>query len=164
MIEIVSPPLTFDEKGESALKNVMNNVIPCKDVYKDDAKLEYWNNENTSNHIHLSCMDIPKNINYIAIPSNLVKVCLAWWYFEPVFFHMCDSSRRDNKFCIPLRKILLSRLDRNRLGRNFTRYELFFIGLTETDFSSLENVVKFFQGVTYNDRYAALNLHNLITT
>jgi hypothetical protein len=31
--------------------------------------------------------------------NNISKICIGWWYFEPLFFYLCDEWRNNNKYC-----------------------------------------------------------------
>lgn len=162
--EIVSPILTFKDIYGSYFTSVMNVHLGAYDI------LRYWNNDNTSNHVHISYDD---PLFHDHKPEFLIKFCMAWWYFEPIFLLLMGSWRRNNMFCTAMRE--------NIYAKGALRQE-YFMNLNDENFRddkylgfvwknianpSLQDIVNaivlFFQGdiTVRNTRYAALNLINL---
>lgn len=53
-------------------------------------------NERTSTHIHMDARDMT--------PRQLLTFCVVYTTFEQAIFSMCDASRIENNFCVPVRK------------------------------------------------------------
>lgn len=53
-------------------------------------------NERTSTHIHMDARDMT--------PRQLLTFCVVYTTFEQAIFSMCEDSRLENNFCIPVRK------------------------------------------------------------
>lgn len=174
-MELVSPPMSLQDLSEGLLDMVLGHILPAHGT------LEYLNNEKTSNHVHLSLTN-SKGINLLqSDPMELLKVCMGWWYFEPLWLLLCGHWRRDNIYCEPMRAILLNHLQKDLAQELF--YELTpdnhrekFLELDLLDEDSIERydtgeddtilpyaVMSLFQGdiTQRSSRYAALNLLNL---
>jgi len=157
-VEIVSPIMTIDD-----VKDMLPKYID--DVFTLGKKINYLNTVKTSNHVHVSYG------NYFENPEILLKICLAWYAFEPVFMSLVAPWRDNNKYCITMRELL---------RKKSIPLEDFVTGITgnpkivdeflkmfdarwkyASDFEAtpLHKVIAFFQGTS---RYAALNLLNLI--
>ena len=158
-IEIVSPILTMKDVTENIIGTFINKVAPANDTFM------YWNNRTTSNHIHLSCGDLFKQ------PANLVKICMAWWWCEPLFMLLCGYWRRDNIYAVGIRR---KKASSTKVFRNLndTNYKTFFkvnaaAAVDNPDEAMRVAIVTYFQGdfsdneALHLTRRAALNLCNL---
>ena len=66
---------------------------------------KYYNNEKTSNHIHLSCGNEFNN------PRVLYNIYIIWMIVEPLILLMCPYWRRNNdRYCSSLYSTFLTRL------------------------------------------------------
>jgi len=80
-IEVVSHILTWNDINE---RNYSNNTQTyfqrmLDSVFRVKNSFNYWNNQTTSNHVHISCE------NRFQIPYNLLKCANAWLFFESIF-------------------------------------------------------------------------------
>jgi hypothetical protein len=162
-MEFVSPPLPIKEY-DTQIKTFLEHIKLAG--LETGHKLEYYNNSKTSNHIHMSCG------NLLREPENLLKVCMAWWYFEPLFMHMVPFWRRDNKYCHPMNTLV-------KLNYEGDAYKLFvkvpkqletkLISPTITKksdkvkYDCIDLIMAMFQGDPddRSSRYAAFNMANL---
>lgn len=178
-IEVVSPPLNMNDIGKGILYDI-NSIMTANN------KLIYVNNEKTSNHVHMSFDDGKGNL-LLTSPESLIKVCIAWWYFEPIFMLLCGHWRRANEYAEGMRSIVYNYftnpleakdlmetiddetfLDKLREIDLLTDEDLMYMG--DDDFSEklyiqtiMNSIISFFQG-DINDRssrYAALNMLNM---
>ncbi len=169
-IEIVSPillaknirnPIVEFGIKDNPIQHVLQDILPANESFV------YWNNEKTSNHIHLSIDKI-----FQTNPYALLKTIMAWWYFEPLFLLIVGFWRWDNIYCVPLRKLMTNRhgMEDNletwfyELGNRLDILKVFEIlgvkDTTDVD-KQIAALVFMFQGIEHEDRYAALNLHNV---
>ena len=96
-IEIVSPPLTRSQLDKDYLNSVFE-VLPGME------KLKYFNNEKTSNHIHLSCGTEFDN------PRVLYNLYIIWMIIEPLILLMLPYWRRNNdRYCSSIYSTFLTR-------------------------------------------------------
>lgn len=178
-VEIVSPPLTKQD--------IENGILSYVDgIMSANGKLSYYNNEKTSNHVHMSFNNGCGNV-LLKSPESLLKVCMAWWYFEPIFMLLCGHWRRENEYAQGMRSILydyfadpnvakdmMTQLnEENFLDRLadidlLTDEDLIYMG--EDEYSErvyiqtiMNSIITLFQGdiTERSSRYAALNLLNL---
>jgi len=179
-VEIVSPILKYSDVVDD-FKDIINNVLPANKM------LTYWNNHLTSNHVHIS----HPGFNFRENPMGLVKLCMAWWYIEPIIFLMMGYWRRQNIYCTPMNDILKKTFnDSSTLNLkgaflninestifNHIVENMYFKNINDklvrkyskSDFTSGDNlkilyaIADLFQGDLSNrsSRYAALNLLNL---
>lgn len=163
-VEIVSPILSYTDVDKN-IKSIINDVLTANGMFT------YWNNTLTSNHIHLS----HKKLSFGDNPLALVKLCMAWWYVEPLVLLMMGHWRRDNHYCVPLAKRVQAPFNNERAFMTlsdmniideipkilpaFTRENL----LSNKELLML-TIAFIFQGDLYNrnTRYSALNLLNLV--
>lgn len=110
-IEIVSPPLTVPDDlsyVESFLKLF------------DRTGLVPFNNQKTSNHVHMtfspSGTELPIWVNDA---DQLLKICMGWWYFEPIFFLLCGYWRRDNQYAEGMARIMEEKYNNDRRNKLF---------------------------------------------
>ena len=166
-VEIVSPVLTVNDVQRDILDVVMNRIMTA------NGKLVYFNNEKTSNHVHISVSENGKNLLHDV--HNLLHVCMGWWYFEPIFMLLCGHWRRSNTYCKGMREIMdvladedAERMFKSMNAENLEEYLIECEMLDKVDMGDeknmLENLITIFQGPIYEQstRYAALNLMNLL--
>ncbi len=164
--EIVSPILSLqDLTNNGYFQQIMGEYMSVKHM------LRYWNCNRTSNHVHMSYDDPLFHANK---PAIMVKLCMAWLYFEPVIMLLMGHWRRDNKYCEPMRHKMKLKLT--------TKVPEFFMQMTSENYMDyldalLEGIdmrndpqqhvinalIHFFQGSMddTSTRYSALNLMNL---
>ena len=101
-IEIVSPVITR--------KQVTNNYIAkALQIFRGkNNELTYFNNEKTSNHIHLSCGTEFDN------PRALYNVYIIWMIIEPLILLSLPYWRRNNFFCKSIYETLNMRFKNNK--------------------------------------------------
>ena len=122
-------------------ENKMVNVIP-------------FNTEKTSNHVHLSI----GNADYwMDNPLSVFKVCMAWWYFEPIFLILVGHWRRNNRYCKPIREFMKEH------HHSKDEHELFINGIKYAreyyDVDDVADVQYIFNGgIEKVHRYKSLNL------
>lgn len=171
-LEIVSPILLASDLREpipelgtrrNPVDKLLREILPANDSFV------FWNNEKTSNHVHLSIQNRFSND-----PTALLKAVMAWWYFEPLFLILVGHWRRNNPYCQPLRKVMYRRhadqgSDNLRtmfqeLGSNLDiRAVCDVLELPMQDVEKqIVSLVEVFQGTDHDDRYAALNLLNAL--
>lgn len=117
-VEIVSPVLTLQEVT-TVIPRCLDYILPLREKQDGEVKLFYFNNSSTSNHIHFSMPD-----DVFRVPQNLLKICMAWWYFEPVFMHLVPYWRRNNEYCA----IMHSLIDEDKIKKlngNLTKAKFF---------------------------------------
>lgn len=169
-MEIVSPPL---ELTSDAPSEQLQAVFEKMNGGEDD-NLIFYNNSTTSNHIHMTIGDKFKD------PLNLLKICIAWWWFEPVFMSLVPKWRRNNEYCKTMRQITAEKFNAHSptgdaaimSDHNLLYYVL---GIKSADEMaefldpvkktiSIKKIIALFQGSIddHNTRYAALNLLNLV--
>ncbi len=90
-VEIVSPVLKYSNVSDD-FETIINTILPANNMFV------YWNNHRTSNHVHLS----HQGFNFRDNPFGLVRLCMAWWYIEPIIMFMMGNWRRKNKYCMPI--------------------------------------------------------------
>ena len=97
-VEIVSPPLMLADI-DTSLNTIFTQVL------KDDDYMDYFNNKKTSNHLHISLSrgDIPI---WVDDSSQLLKICMGWWYYEPIFYMLCGWWRRNNDYAGAMNEIM----------------------------------------------------------
>jgi len=124
-LEIISPAMKYsyltktDDTGLDKFSKIMIKVLPV------GKNVDYWNNENTSTHVHMSFQgleDIHKR------PLIIVKLFYAWFYFEPLFLMLCGSWRRNNNYC------------QNYKNRFASRYNMFKQDINDSNFMDFINV------------------------
>lgn len=153
-MEMVSPILTWaDVVEQGMLQQFLDVIIRANDSFV------YWNNETTSNHVHVSCLDLFKE------PRNLVRAAMAWWMFEPIFLLLVGYWRRGNKYCQPMHLTMLSRYGEANASQLFfrlneTTYPEFFraVGLP----NNIESMITLLQGSDLSARYVAFNMLNVL--
>jgi hypothetical protein len=101
-IEIVSPPITRKQISNGYIKHALN-IFRGK-----DNELLYFNNELTSNHIHVSCENEFDN------PRALYNVYVIWMIIEPLIALSLPYWRRNNDFCNSIYNTLNSRFKNNK--------------------------------------------------
>jgi hypothetical protein len=156
----VSPVLKYKDLIEY---NTLNKFYESIQV---NGAFEYYNNVTTSNHIHYSFGDLQ------TIPENIIKITKAWWIFEPIIFFMVGHWRRTNEYCQPLHRRLRTRYGHGNakslfLQLNHVNFKHFFNTIspgTQGDTDYVPLIVGLFQGTNQKDRYAALNLLNLLNS
>jgi hypothetical protein len=153
-IEIVSPILSYSDFStpRSSFNRIMNDVFPVKG-------LRYWNNEKTSNHVHIS-YDDPELIQPSPNKTEFIsKVCIAWWWFEPVWMSFVTSWRKNNRYCREMRKIAIM----DAFGTIQKSVKRLKKGLNK-DLVQLYMLIHMFQGDIGDKgtRYAAFNLLNMV--
>ncbi len=183
-IEIVSPILKWrdltkkrysrsasnsNKSTSNSNKNNTQGIVPSFHYVLDDALkanglFEYYNNNYTSNHIHLSLNDTFKD------PCNVVDIAMAWWYFEPLFFSIVAPFRTNNKYCKSFSDQIKSNINIvdkvKNVGNIHSRmFETTSLQSLEARYdddpdSIRDFVTKYFQG---DDRFCALNLSNMYT-
>jgi gamma-glutamylcyclotransferase (GGCT)/AIG2-like uncharacterized protein YtfP len=126
-VEIVSPPLIVDNSNtiETNIGALMNMITAYEETQTQSStpptqngqpqaskkpELTFFNCKKTSNHVHISfaadkTSDFPLPI-WVTDPKQLVKICMAWWYFEPVFFMLCGYWRRSNDYAKGMARIM----------------------------------------------------------
>jgi hypothetical protein len=178
--EIVSPVMTMKDinlKSDSEFDRFMRNVSA-------NGQFRQWHSDATSNHVHLSY----DNPSFFRNPARLLKVCMAYWYFEPVLLMLCRHTRRSNDYCWSLRqflkgkimsdsdyamhvefgsKLYLTAMSRDRFKEV---YHKIFHTATITNYASIlkdlglsddyQSIAYLFQHLEY--RTSALNLTNLV--
>jgi len=113
----------------------------------------FWHNRTTSNHVHFSYHDA----TYYRNPVTLAKICMVYWYFEPVLLLLVGHWRRRNTYADSMRNQL----------KTFKHYRNLFFGVDHSNFEQflathglsldLPSIVFMFQ----TDRYSAFNMYNL---
>lgn len=89
-LEIISPAMKYSYITKNKFSDIMTRVLPV------DGHVEYWNNPNTSTHVHVS---FPELQSVHTRPLVMVKLLYAWLYFEPIFLLLCGHWRRNNTYC-----------------------------------------------------------------
>lgn len=161
-VEVVSPVLEYQEIKGGYLNSVISNLGGSQGIFK------LFNNEKTSNHIHIS-YDHPSfkdNLSFFA-----TKLCMAWLYFEPIFLLLCGHWRRNNMYAISMRLRVKNALLK-KYKDDSSIWDIFMNlssrsykagnGLSETQ--CIYSLIELFQGEISGEktRYAALNLMNLL--
>lgn len=162
-IELVSPIIKWDEikhseDDKNLIGRTLNTIIPCKGVF------DFWHNHKTSNHVHIS------KDNAFQEERNVIKICLAWWYFEPLFLSFVKTWRSTSEYAKSMNKII-EKTTSDKKSR-----EAIFMNLNDENFKDVlpynnqltffENIFNVFQGISRGgkyDRNAGLNLLNLPT-
>lgn len=163
-IEFVSPILKWDDiKSNDDKTNVigytLNKILPCK------GEFDYLHNNKTSNHVHIS------RANSFQEENNVVKICIAWWYFEPIILSFVKKWRYNSEYAKSLNTIIENTIKNKKMR------EYIFFNLNEDNFKQVlpyddglnffTNIFNLFQGINYksgkgkHDRNAGLNLLNL---
>lgn len=101
-IEIVSPPITRKQINNGYIKHVLNIF------HGKENELLYFNNELTSNHIHVSCENEFDN------PRVLYNVYVIWMLVEPLIALSLPYWRRNNDFCNSIYNTLNKRFKNNK--------------------------------------------------
>ena len=101
-IEIVSPPITRKQITNGYIKHALNIF------HGKENELLYFNNELTSNHIHLSCENEFDN------PRALYNVYVIWMLVEPLIALSLPYWRRNNDFCSSIYNTLNKRFKNNK--------------------------------------------------
>lgn len=158
-IEIVSPILSWADITSNILETVLNKQLLC------DVEFNYFNNSTTSNHVHLSYNKVFQDKD----AKIVLKIAMAWWYFEHVFLYLVDYSRRDNHFCETIHSYFKSRgFNSDLVKETFKKLQddnlQAFLNFVFKDnvhkiSSNLDGLVSFFQG---GSRYLAFNMLNLL--
>jgi hypothetical protein len=170
-IEIITPIMDMTYV-EDAFSNILDKTLTLTSVNENKSikqKLVYLNNTTTSNHVHVSCKQDESNV--FSDPDKLLKICICWRIFEPVFMLMVGHWRRDNEYCVSMRTIL-DDPKRNEMWSAFisqlinpnTNILDSFTTLYASNFGAISSdklamVIAFFQGTS---RRSAFNMHNLI--
>jgi hypothetical protein len=147
--EFVSPPLTLwkfkpknyicDDFGPMVLNIVM------REMFK--SKFNIATNDNTSVHVHISCVD--EKENYFTNPRYLLSVCLNWIKYEGLLKGLINPKRRNNWYAKSIQ------MD-GSLGYKLKT-------LANIAKITLKDVVEGFNdGTGYEYRFKSLNLQNLI--
>lgn len=149
-VEMSSRILTTDDINPSAATTFDAFLTSNTTVHKT---LSYWHNRTTSNHVHFSYHDQ----TFYRNPMTLAKICMVYWYYEPVLLLLVGHWRRRSTYADSMRNQLKAVKNFKNLffhvdGSNFQEF-LSSQGL-ELDLAS---VVFLFQ----NDRYSAFNMYNL---
>ena len=112
-----------------------------------------FNTDYTSNHVHLS---FNKDKFLLVNAPNMLKVCMAWWYFEPLFLVLMGHWRRNSKWCVPIRKFFAE----EALMSTYDQHNLFKTGECEDyDVNDHTDIAYIFNGgLKKQNRYKALNL------
>lgn len=163
---------TVDRSGGYLLQNmeIVSPILSWKMVHRErfvstfrtmtlNGGLKYWNNPTTSNHVHISCLDEFKK------PGNIVKLAMAWWYFEMFFMSLVGEWRHVNKYCKTKHASMVERFGSDNARTLFhditlSNHESFInqaFGKRPDAAVDLVEVIAFFQA----DRYEAFNLMNL---
>lgn len=165
-IEITSPIMSFKyviHDFKQLFQKI--NVVTKYNAINDDDDVSYaspmipFNTDVTSNHIHLSCIHNSKNV--FADPVNTHKICMAWWYFEPIILLLVGHWRRNNGYCVTMRE-LFRKKDIGHEKQFFFSGDInnFYQGV---DPNRLTDIMYVFQGgITKDHRYKALNLIPLL--
>lgn len=138
-IEIVSGILSKRDDDKVA---ATFNHLPCP--VKDVPRFAYWHNQSTSCHVHISCGQEFRD------PKNLLRICTAWWLFEPCLSLFVAPWRLENRYCRLMRSIIPN------LENAISEYIYFD--------KTLANIIGIFQERNRpraESRYAALNLTQL---
>lgn len=172
-MEIVSPPFKIDDFTQvDAVFNVLKTYTPLTAGSSLD-KLLFFNNSTTSQHIHMSMGDMFKS------SLNVLKICIAWWWYEPIIMSLVPFWRRGNNYCISMREFTRRKFTslENPLGHvaimsnsemilHMLSDDQNYTGMIEslTSATLLPGIVQLFQGDSNGNisRYAALNLMNLL--
>jgi hypothetical protein len=101
-IEIVSPPITRKQISNGYIKHALNIF------HGKENELLYFNNELTSNHIHVSCENEFDN------PRALYNVYVIWMLVEPLIALSLPYWRRNNDFCNSIYNTLNKRFKNNK--------------------------------------------------
>lgn len=183
-IEIVSPILHVEgnnqivsvKKPASKLtvKSVIENVLFPKDPQGDyHSTITTFHNPNTSNHVHVSF----KNNKFTDINNPIViRIIMAWMYFEPLFMLFVAPWRRMNMYCITMRRMMYKKF--KKIGQLAVMKDLFF-NFDENGASVMKSfwqshvdaatfwlnettaLLQTFQGMEAYDRQCAFNLYNV---
>ena len=174
-IEFVSPILYgvehFDRTTVPPLQAVIEEIFEYNNIF------QYWNNKNTSNHVHVSL-----NVAQDQTTNNLfnnkldedpaLKIIMAWFYFEPLFLLCVGHWRRKNRYAKTLRHVVFDQLQ--SLDPTLSNNILLRLGCGDYTLDNLHTflktkgiivgekhnlVINMFQGPT---RYTALNLMNCL--
>ena len=114
-LEIISPIMKYSYITKDKFSHMMTHILPI------DGYINYWNNENTSTHVHVS---FPELESKETRPLVMVKIFYAWLYFEPIFLLLCGHWRRKNTYC------------QNYRGRfnKLNSYDVFTCALDDTNY------------------------------
>jgi flagellar biosynthesis GTPase FlhF len=170
-MEIVSPPIQINEDyvvDDSGLTYVFEILNKKENI------LKFAHNSTTSQHIHMSFPDLSSK--YVDFPMKILKVCYAWWWFEPVFMSLVPSWRRNNnQYCKSMRAIIAEKLntinpmtdvqtfsDHTKVFDllNLNAANLLKLFVKKNSHQAVLHILSFFQGP---GRYCALNLLNLLS-
>jgi len=83
--EFVSPII-------ESYSNIEKSFNDFDERLKAAKTLRFYNSETTSNHVHVSHANF-KQLRFV------VKIFMAWLYFEPIFALMVHAHRRNNVYC-----------------------------------------------------------------
>lgn len=157
-IEIVSPIISWKNiccSQDNIIMKTLNEIINCNDIF------DYWHNKRTSAHVHIS-----RGVSFMN-EKNIVKICMAWWYFEPIILTFVEKWRRTTEYAKHMNDLIVPMSDENKqfLFRdlNETNYKKIFNRLqikypSEKELSWLEKIIFVFQSF---NKYSALNLLNI---
>ena len=134
-IEIISPPLSIIHDND-VIPFMLHEVFPC------NKGIIYFRNNTTSNHVHMTCGAHFKKTEVV------LKICMAWLYFENVFMMLVESNRRNNDACASLQSIQKIESLKTEKETGLTIQRIF--DIFTQDFSYKKNV--------------SLNIENLIGT
>jgi hypothetical protein len=98
--EVISPIMSMKDIAYKVSNSRFDQVL--RTALAAGGQFKQWHNDRTSNHVHLS-YDTP---GFFRKPAPLLKVCMAYWYFEPVLLLLCRHTRRANDYCWSLREFL----------------------------------------------------------
>ncbi len=149
-VEISSRILTIEDVNpgaETTFDAFLTNNTSANDAFS------YWHNTTTSNHVHFSYRDP----SFYRNPRTLAKVCMVYWYFEPVLLLLVGHWRRRATYAGSMREQFKTVKNYRNLffnvdGSNFEG----FISSMDLDLD-LPSIVFMFQ----TSRYSAFNMYNL---
>jgi hypothetical protein len=149
-VEISSRILTIEDVNPNA--NTTFDAFLTTNTTANGA-FSYWHNTTTSNHVHFSY----REPSFYRNPTTLAKVCMVYWYFEPVLLLMVGHWRRRSSYAGSMREQFKAVKNYRNLffnvdASNFEGF-LSMMGL-ELD---LPSIVFLFQ----TGRYSAFNMYNL---
>jgi hypothetical protein len=156
-IELVSPVLTLGDYSqiEYVFEHLTKQTPPAP---------MFFHNTTTSTHVHMSIKNNEEQ-NVFMDPINLLKICCAWLSFEPLFFSFVAPWRQSTGYCKKMRELIGQWGQKHEnvwmlIDHYVERYNEIEDKTDENQLNELLlTLVSSFQGT---NRYAALNLHNLV--
>jgi hypothetical protein len=144
-IEIVSPVITREQVTNDYIAKALH-IFRGK-----NNELTYFNNEKTSNHIHLSCGTEFDN------PRALYNVYIIWMIIEPLILLSLPYWRRDNTFCRSIYETLNMRFKNNKDRVKKEYHDLINLDLDSTSlFTSVFANVKELKSIMSRYQYTDL--------